>query len=104
MSHDVAQRRQELGVRMALGASPGSLVRGVVFSGLRLVAIGLAAGAAIALVAGRWVEGLLFQLSARDPLVFAVAVGVLLVVAVVAGLAPALAAARVDPNVVLRAD
>ena len=104
IAYDVAQRRQELGVRLALGASTRDVVGLVVTSGVRIVAIGLVIGSAIAFGAGRWMQALLFEQSPRDPAVFASVALVLLLVAAVASIAPALRAARVDPNVALRAD
>jgi ABC-type antimicrobial peptide transport system permease subunit len=91
-------------VRVALGASAGTVLRLVVGEGVRVVVVGLAVGAVAALsLAGR-VSPLLYAVSAKDPVTYAGVVGVLLAVAVVASLAPALRAARVDPNVALRAD
>jgi putative ABC transport system permease protein len=104
VAYDVSQRTRELGVRVALGASAGTVLRLVVGEGVRVVIVGLALGAAAALsLAGR-VSPLLYEVSAKDPVTYAGVVGVLLVVAVVASLAPALRAARVDPNIALRAD
>ena len=104
VAYDVSQRTRELGVRVALGASAGTVLRLVVGEGVRVVIVGLALGAVAALsLAGR-VSPLLYGVSAKDPVTYAGVVGVLLVVAVVASLAPALRAARVDPNVALRAD
>jgi len=87
-----------------LGASAGAVLRLVVSEGVRVVAFGLALGAVVALALARKVGPMLYEVSAKDPLTYAGVVGVLLVVAVVASLAPALRAARVDPNVALRAD
>jgi putative ABC transport system permease protein len=104
VAYDVSQRTRELGVRVALGASAGAVLRLVVGEGVRVVLVGLALGAVAALsLAGR-VSPLLYEVSAKDPVTYAGVVGVLLVVAVVASLAPALRAARVDPNVALRAE
>ncbi|HUQ82556.1 MAG TPA: FtsX-like permease family protein, partial [Gemmatimonadaceae bacterium] len=104
VAYDVSQRTRELGVRVALGASAGAVLRLVVGEGVRVVFVGLALGAVAALsLAGR-VSPLLYQVSAKDPATYAGVISVLLVVAVVASLAPALRAARVDPNVALRAD
>ena len=104
IAYNVAQRTQELGVRIALGASVGNVVRIVVAGGMRLVVAGVIIGGVIAFLAARWVETLLFRESPRDPLVFGVVASVLLGVALLASLVPALRAARVDPNVALRAD
>ena len=104
VAYDVSQRTRELGVRVALGASAGAVLRLVVGEGVRVVIIGLAVGAAVALALASRVSPLLYQVSAKDPVTYAGVVGILLVVAIVASLAPALRAARVDPNVALRAD
>lgn len=104
IAYDVAQRTQELGVRLALGASVSDVIGLVVSGGIRLVAVGLALGAALALWGSRWMEGLMFQQSPRDPLVFGGVAAVLLVVALLASAGPALRASRVDPNVALRGD
>ena len=104
VAYDVSQRTRELGVRVALGASAGRVLRLVVGEGVRVVIVGFALGAAAALsLAGR-VSPLLYNVSSKDPATYVGVVGVLLIVAVVASLAPALRAARVDPNVALRAD
>ena len=104
VAYDVSQRTRELGVRVALGASAGMVLRLVVGEGVRVVMVGLALGAVAAVsLAGR-VSPLLYGVSAKDPVTYAGVVGVLLAVAVVASLAPALRAARVDPNIALRAD
>jgi len=104
VAYDVSQRTRELGVRVALGASGGTVLRLVVGEGVRVVALGLALGAAVAVSLASKVSPLLYEVSAKDPLTYAGVIAVLLVVAVVASLAPALRAARVDPNVALRAD
>jgi ABC-type antimicrobial peptide transport system permease subunit len=104
IAYNVAQRTHELGVRMALGARMADLMRLVVTDGLRLAVVGIVIGAAVAFWAGRWVEPLLFQVSARDPAVFLLVGLTLAAVAVVASWIPALRASRVDPNVVLRSE
>jgi len=104
IAYDVAQRSHELGVRIALGARAGHLVRLVVGEGVRFALVGMALGGVIALAAGRWVEPLLFAQSARDPAVFGAVTATLLVVALAASFLPAVRAARVDPNASLRSD
>ena len=104
IAYGVAQRRQEIGVRIALGASRRHVVRLVVRGGLRLVIAGVALGIVVALWAARWIAPLLFQESATDPLVYGAVAAVLIGVALVATSMPAFAASRVDPNVALRAD
>jgi predicted permease len=104
IAYDVAQRTRELGVRLALGSSVGRVLRLIVTGGLRLVAAGVVAGTVLAFWASRWMEGLMFRQSPRDPLVFAAVALLLLGVSVVASMVPAWRATRVDPNVVLRLD
>ena len=104
LAYDVAQRTREFGVRVALGARGSDVMRMVLTRGVRTAVVGGAAGAIVALVAGRWVAPLLFQTSPRDPLVFAVVLTVVTVVALLAALIPAQRALRVDPIVALRAD
>ena len=104
IAYNVAQRTHELGVRRALGAQARHAVRLVVVDGLRLAAIGVAIGVAIAFWAGRFVKPLLFEVSPRDPVVFAFVAALLVLVAVAASWIPALRASRVDPNVALRTE
>ena len=100
----VVQRTQELGVRIALGARVADVVRLVIGEGVRVTLGGLVIGAAIALIAGRGLAAMLYRVSPRDPAVFAIVALTLLVVGILASAIPALRAARVDPNVALRAD
>jgi predicted permease len=104
LSYTVARRRRELGVRSALGASPGRLVAGVVRDGARSVLIGLGVGAGTALLLGRFMAPLLVDVSPRDPLVFAVVSLTLLTAGVLAALAPARRAMQADPIEALRSD
>jgi putative ABC transport system permease protein len=104
IAYGVAQRRQEIGVRIALGASRPHVVRLVVSGGVRLVIVGVALGMVVALWAAHWIAPLLFHESPTDPFVYGTVAAVLIGVALVATAMPALAAARVDPNVALRAD
>lgn len=100
----VAQRIHEFGVRVALGASSRNLVQLTILRGVIPVAAGIAAGVMIALAASRLLEGLLFEVSPRDPVVLAGGSVLLLVVAILASLVPAVRATRVDPAAALRAD
>ena len=104
IAYIVAQRRQEVGVRIALGARAGDVVRLIVSDGLRVVVVGAALGMALALAAGQWLGPLLFQVSPRDPVVFAAVALVLVGVALFASGLPAIRASRVDPATSLRAD
>ena len=104
IAYSVTQRLHEMGVRIALGAKTGDLLRLVVGEGLRVTLVGIILGAAGAFMAGKLIASLLFGVPARDPLTFGVVAGLLLVVAAVASLVPAWRAARVDPNIALRAE
>jgi predicted permease len=102
VSHAVRARQTEIGLRMALGAAPSSIVR-LVFQRVGvLIAAGLAFGLAGSFWAARFVEALLFQLEARDPVTFVGAATVLVAVGVLAAWMPAHRAARLDPATVLR--
>ena len=98
----VAQRTREIGLRMALGALPSDVMRGVVGRGLRLSAVGLAIGLAGSLALGRVAAKFVFEVSPADPLVLAAAGALLLATAAAACYFPARRAARVDPATALR--
>jgi predicted permease len=104
IAYNVAQRRHELGVRLALGAARAGIVRLVVTESVRFATAGIVIGGVFALVCGRWIQPLLFRASPRDPGVFTLVTGTLLAVAVVASLIPALRAAALDPKTALQAD
>ncbi len=104
MSYAVAQRTHEVGLRMALGASGGRVVRQVVGEAMALVAGGVVLGVAGALLATRSLRSLLFEVSPTDPLAFSAAVLLLAAVALGAAYLPARRAARVDPMVALRCE
>lgn len=104
MSFLVAQRRREIGVRMALGATPGSIVRLTLGFAARSTAAGLVIGGAGAYVATRWLRAQLFQVAPGDPRPLAGAVAVLVLVALIAAAGPARRAAQVDPGTTLRAE
>jgi predicted lysophospholipase L1 biosynthesis ABC-type transport system permease subunit len=103
-SYAVAQRTREIGVRMAVGASAGKVVRMVLGSALRTVVIGLCIGAAGALAGGRLIASQLYGVSAHDPLTFVGIAALLALVALAASGIPALRAARIDPMAALRAE
>ncbi len=104
IAYSVGMRTREMGVRMALGARPGDVVRLVLRQGGRLAVVGIGAGALLAALVGRVLGSMLYGVSALDPLAYAVAAAILLVVAAVASFVPAVTAARVDPLRALRAE
>jgi predicted permease len=104
LSFIVAQRSREIGVRLALGASPAQTLRLVIRQSVGWVCAGLVVGSGVALGAGRFVRPMLFETSPYDPSVFAGAAALLLAVGIMAAFVPALRASRVDPNVALRAE
>jgi putative ABC transport system permease protein len=104
VSYSVAQRTREIGVRMALGASRGSVLRMIVRQAAVLIAVGVAIGVAGALAVGSLLRTLLFQVSPRDPQTLAAIAATLAAVALVASVVPARRATRVDPLTALRAE
>lgn len=100
----VSNRRQEIGVRMALGADAGAIMRSIVSRGLGLAGVGIAIGLVGAMVLTRSMQSMLFGVGATDPLTFAVVAATLLVVAALASYIPGRRASRVDPLVAMRAD
>jgi putative ABC transport system permease protein len=101
-AYAVAQRRTEIGIRMALGAKPGAIVRTIVAHVSKLVGIGIAAGVGTSLSAATLLRSLLYGLEPRDPTTLVGAVVVLAAAATVAGWLPAWRASRTDPAEVLR--
>ena len=104
IGYNVTQRMHELGVRVALGAQRWDILRLVVGQSLRMVVAAVCLGALVAFLAGRWVQPLLFQQSAADPLVYAGVAAMMIVVALAASALPALRASRADPNLALRSE
>jgi predicted permease len=104
VSFSVNERTTEIGVRLALGAPRGAVVAMIVRRGLTPVLVGLACGAAAALLLTRLASTLLFAVEPTDPLTFAAVLGILAVVAIAACAAPARRAASIDPNHALRAN
>ena len=96
------QRRRELGVRLALGATLGDIEVLILREGVRMVAIGVVVGTLVALAASRAVASLLFVISAQDAITFVLVPAILTLVAVLACWIPAHRASRVDPSVALR--
>jgi len=97
LSYAVAQRRQEFGIRLALGAERGDLLRLVLRRGLALTATGIVLGLAGAFLLTRFVSGLLFQVGARDPIIFLAAPALFLAIAFLASYLPARRATRANP-------
>jgi putative ABC transport system permease protein len=104
MAYTVNQRVPEIGLRVALGASPSDVIRLVLREGALLVAIGLAVGAALSFAGARFISGLLFGVSARDPMVFAGVSVLVAIAAMMACLIPGRRALRIDPLLALRAE
>jgi hypothetical protein len=104
ISYSVNQRTQEIGIRMALGASAGNLQARIILHTLGLAATGMALGAAGAWIMSRWLSGMLFETTAGDPVTFLGMLLVLGIVSAIAGYLPARRASRIDPSVALRAN
>jgi predicted permease len=104
VAYAVSQRTHEIGVRMAIGARPADVVRMMVSEGGRLAIAGVAVGSVAALAGARLIRGLLFEVSATDPLTFAAVAAGLLGVALLASYIPARRATRVDPMIALRGE
>ncbi len=104
ISYSVSQRSQEIGIRSALGASPGDLKRRVLFETLALAAVGMTLGLCSAWALARVMRGLLYGVTTSDPITFAVVPVLVLTVAALAGYLPARRAARLDPVAALRAE
>jgi putative ABC transport system permease protein len=102
VSYAVNQRTHEFGVRIALGARIGDVLRLVVGDGVRTAALGVAIGIVLALAAGRAIESLLYGIKASNPAVILLVAAILLTVAIIAALGPAWRASRVDPMTALR--
>jgi predicted permease len=103
ISHSVAERRRELGIRLALGATVGRTIRGIALGGVALAAIGAVAGGLLSLAAVRLVQSFLWNVGERDPLTFTLVVLFVLVVSAVASVIPALRILKLDPAQTLRA-
>jgi predicted permease len=102
MSHQVTQRQQEIGIRLALGADSSRVLAAMLREAAMVAAIGIAMGTATALMLSKLISDLLFEVSARDPFTFAAAAAVLAITTLLAGYLPARRAAGVDPTTVLR--
>jgi len=104
MAYVMQRRRNEVGIRLALGAQPGQVVRMVMLEAAVLVGAGVLAGGVLAVLAGRGTESLLFGLSPTDGVTFLIAAALLASIALLASALPALRASRVDPMLALRQD
>ena len=104
IAYNVTQRMHELGVRAALGAKARDIVRLVVGQSARFALAGVVVGVLLALLSGRWLQPLLFEQSARDPAIYVAVGAVMMAVAIIASMAPALRAAAADPNTALRGE
>jgi len=102
LAYSVSQRRNEIGIRMAIGAQPGDIRGLILWRGTLLTFVGIAAGLAVALALTRLMQGLLYGVSASDPLTLTGAAALLVGVALAASYVPARRATRVDPLVALR--
>jgi putative ABC transport system permease protein len=104
MAYSVTQRTQEIGIRMALGAQPGRIMRMVVRHSIILTVVGVLIGLGSALALTRVMSSLLYGVSATDVLTFSIPPVVLGLVALLASYFPARRAARVDPTIALRSE
>jgi putative ABC transport system permease protein len=102
MAHSVTERRQEIGIRLALGAEPRQVLQWIAGRGIRLAVIGIGIGLPLAFVLARLMASLMFGVSATDPLIFTAIPALLAVVAVAACYLPSRRATRVDPMIALR--
>jgi putative ABC transport system permease protein len=102
LSYDVAQRTREIGIRMALGALPGQVMRGILGRGARLTAIGLGLGTAASLVLTRFLSSLLFEVKPMDAATLIVAATALAAIALIASYLPARRAIGTDPVAAIR--
>ena len=102
LSYSVAVRTNEIGIRMALGAEQGTVIRMILRETSLLLIIGLVIGVPATLASARFVRSKLYGLEAADPITLGAAIGILIVVAIVSGYLPARRASRVDPLEALR--
>jgi ABC-type antimicrobial peptide transport system permease subunit len=101
-AHAIAERRQEMAIRIAIGAHPARVLTMVLGESGRVAAFGALCGCALAIVAGRWLQSMLVGIEPSDPVVLGTAAVIMLAVAIVATLLPARAAAKSDPTTLLR--
>jgi putative ABC transport system permease protein len=104
ISYSVSQRTREFGIRMALGAESRSVLRMVIYQGMKVTVVGLGLGLVGSLALARVLESLVFEVSPTDPVILASVVISLLAVAILACVVPARRATRVDPLIALRSE
>ncbi len=104
ISYSVTRQTQEIGIRMALGATPSAVQRSILSRTLKLAAIGIAAGAAGSIIVSRLIASLLFHTEPDDPITFALVITILIAVALAAAYIPAQRATRIDPAIALRSE
>jgi ABC-type antimicrobial peptide transport system permease subunit len=104
ISYSVTRRTQEIGIRMALGATPGKVQMGVISKTLGLAAMGIGVGAIASVVVANLMASMLFGTRPTDPATLAAMMGLLAAVAVLAGYLPARRASRINPMAALRND
>jgi ABC-type antimicrobial peptide transport system permease subunit len=102
ISYSVNQRTQEIGIRMALGASSSDLQKQILLQTLGLTAVGLAIGFVVSFIGARYISSLLYGVKSGDPITFLAMVAILLFVAATAGFLPARRASRIEPMSALR--
>jgi putative ABC transport system permease protein len=102
MAYAVSQRTREIGIRVALGASSGSVIRLVVRQAIQVISIGVVLGVGGAIGLTRFLGNILWDVSPTDPLTFTIVSGVLVLIAVAACLIPTRRAVTVDPTIALR--
>jgi ABC-type antimicrobial peptide transport system permease subunit len=102
LSYSVKRRVNEIGIRMALGARLGDVLRMILYEGMKLVFFGVLIGVVVALTLGKVMSSLIYEVRPSDPLTFLAVTGVLAAVAFLATVIPAYRAARVDPMKALR--
>jgi ABC-type antimicrobial peptide transport system permease subunit len=102
MTHAATQRTTEIGIRLAMGAQPGSIVRLLLGQGVGLLTIGVGLGLVSAFLGTRYIEAQLFGVTSTDALSFASGSAVLVIAGLAAAVIPALRAMRVDPIIALR--
>jgi putative ABC transport system permease protein len=104
IAYSVARRTREIGIRMALGARPSGVLGLILRQGMTVSGVGAVAGVVLAAGAAKAVSGALYRISPVDPIAWGGALGILLVVSVLANVAPARRASRVDPSIALRSE